>query len=166
MTTNYNSTLTKEIIEVGRLQQQKDSIPSEFSDKILYVADVNPKHARILNLCGNASKSTTAATTIFTTSSTKDTYLTGIGISWTSDATCDSTQYYVDCVLDGQSSVTVLMLLLKQPLTAGNGVQYIEFAYPIKLAKGTTVRHGTTFTVGTTTMNMSFRGFTVDNITA
>ena len=57
------------------------AIPRALAEKIqlVYAVNANP----IVNVVANAERSTTGATNVFTTSPTKNFFLTGLLISWT-----------------------------------------------------------------------------------
>ena len=154
-----NSALMNEVRDVYKLQLGRDKFPKS----VIPVVDVNPKHARIINLHRESIRTTTGTGTMYTTSAIEDTYLTGFTLTLQADVTCDNTSGAFFVTIDGASRPTRIS---KLTTTATSMTLSHTFAYPLKLDRNTTITLGSTFTVGACTMSCMINGFTVSNSNA
>ncbi len=165
MAMNYNSNLTKEIADVGKLQLSRDKIPNEFADKIIPVVDVNPKHSRYVNFMRTLTLLNGTTGTMYTAPLDKDTYLVGAQLSVIKDATATSLISQIAGTLEDGNGFQLLSLN-GFTLTAQDKCVSISLNNPIKLQRGSTVR----VTNGTNVANVSasavILGYTVDNANA
>lgn len=94
------------------------------------------------------------AATIFTTSLVRNTFLVGVGLSLAKDANATSLFSRITARPDGRSGNLELVRIRTEPLTAGQFTENIQFAHPIKLARGSTV----SVTNSTTTASIDTTG--------
>jgi len=125
------------------LSSSVDKIPNETLDKIQLTYPLTPKFS---NRIATLTSSATGSGAIFTTSATKETYICGINIAVTSDATADSTSSSLTVVIDGVAKTPIR--INKQTLTAGSAHAEISFPYPLKIDKNSAVTAVKAFTVG------------------
>lgn len=107
---------------------------------------------------GSNNRATTGTSTVITAASDKDTYITGVQVSITADASSDSTTFLVQIVQNG--ATVRLAQYFKTTLTAYTCVDYINFSKPIKLDRGSIVTIQNTFTVGTSNIGCVLHGYT------
>lgn len=162
----YNSNLTKEIIDVAKIQTSTDGIPTEIADKVVPVIDVNPKHAKISNLVAGTVGSATANNIIQTVLSDRDTYLTVLTLSYIKDVTSTSTYVALNLILDGTTGLVTILYLPCITLTAGNDSISITLRDPIKLKKGSSVQILTDSATANIKMTGTVVGFYDNNINA
>lgn len=147
----YNSDLTKELTDGAKIQTAFDKVPSEIAEKVVPVMEVNPKSLRTINKVYYR----TSAGTMFTTSSTNDTYLLGYTMNASATAAGDNTINFTATVDGDSSSIIIAGLRLKctAAVDADSGNCQLTFPYPIKLAKNTavTISIGGTIATGTYT---------------
>lgn len=148
--------------DVGKIQTSRESIPSQFSDKIIYVVDVNPKHARRCNIVLDASKATTGTLAGYTTPTDKDFFLIGVSYAWTSNAAADNVQAFISLSTEESNAKSVISLK-KETLTAYTTDGFMSFNPPILLKKGSSINLIQSFTVGASTLTAGIVGYTVDN---
>lgn len=164
MAVNRNSNVAEEIRDVLKLQQNVDGNISNVAGQIIPVVDVNPKHARIVNVCQRLTKTTTGDGTVYTTPSDKDFYMTNLQLSFIKDAACDAAT--------GNLSVTAFLpdgsnpFLLSMPiitLTAQQSQGFFNFSAPVLLKKGSAIVSTGSFTAGALSRTVNVIGYTVDN---
>lgn len=107
MATIYNSELTAELIQAGKLQVARDKIPSEIAEKVVPVIDVNPKHARICNLVKRQSIVNSASGIIYSVPSSKKTFICGYSLSVIKDVTSTSDRSKINCYLPSGEAITI-----------------------------------------------------------
>ena len=163
MSQNNNSDLTREIIDIGKLQVGRDFVPNIISNQIVPVIDVNPKHSRRINLLKYVNSVTTGSMTAYTTPIGKDFYLTNMQFSMTKDAACDTATgaYSITAVVDG---VTIRLgmypiVTLKEDTLVINMV----FPFPIKLDQNTSIATSQAFAAGLCARTLCIFGYLVDN---
>lgn len=166
MATNYNSELSKEFTEGGKIQISRDRIPTEFAEKVVPVMEVNPKFFRRINILSTSNKPTTGANTAYTTPTDRDFFLTNVQFSLIKDSTCDQATGTVTLTStqDGVSKTIVAIPVIT--LTAQSESIQVNFPYPIKLDRGVIVTTTATYTVGVMVRQTNLQGYTVDNINA
>ena len=135
------------------------AIPRVLADKIQLVYDVNPR--AIVNIVETVTKSTTGAATVFTASTTKDTFITGV--SWT---------LHVDVSNDGVFSHVSVQLAdgTTRNVVNGRKLTLLEQLYdkvlmfdpPLKMLRGGIVQHSQTFTLGSAAMSTTVFGYTTE----
>lgn len=162
MATIYNSNLTKELVDVARIQVSSDKVPNQIADKVVPVIDVNPKHSRNTNLVKVGVLANSTSGNIFTTDSIKDTYITGVQLGYIKDATATTTLISVAVTLEEQGSTTIVSLP-SLTLTAAYDSIFIPFNNPLKLQRSTTPTVRSATNVGNISANAVLYGFTVDN---
>lgn len=163
MVLNNNSSLSRELIEGGRLQGIQ-GVPKEIIDKIQPVMEVNPKLLRVCNFVRHVSSSATGTSTVISATSSFDVYITSINLNVAYDSAADSTTTYLIATVDGVSRT--LIEIMKVTLTAQDRGVSLTFPIPLKIDRNTAVSLTKTFTVGTGKVACCIVGFTVDNITA
>ena len=158
-----NSDLTNELRDVAKIQVGADIIPNILSNQVVPVIDVNPKHARILNITSGASTSATGASTIYTTPTDKPFYLTTIGFAFIKDVVCDiaTGAMTVKVVINGASQNIIIIPIIT--LTAQSGVYQIDLPKPMLLDRGSTVFMSATFGAGVLSRAGYITGYTLDN---
>lgn len=131
-----------------------EGAPKNLLPNLQGVIDFTPRKHRN-QLSAVLTTAASGATTVFTASSDKVTYLTGLMFSSQRNATCDiaSGALSVSAVFNGTTNTIATMAALT--LTADSQVVYIQFARPIKLDKGSLIRLGNnTFTAGNMTRSV------------
>jgi hypothetical protein len=168
MTKNYNTTLSKEMADVGKIQTSSDRLPSEFADKIIFVADVNPKHSRTTNIIKRSKLDNNTSTTIYTVPAAgtgQKFFLTGASLGLIKDATSTSTITRLNfTAIDG--SACQLLEIPGLSLTAQSEMVSMSFPHPIEILPNS----GITLTNSAAAANISasavIMGYIVDNANA
>jgi hypothetical protein len=167
MATIYNSELSKEIQEGGKLQI-RDKMPNELAEKVVPVMEVNPKLLmRSKCLYGAEVTATTGAspgTVIYTCNSSKKVLITGISYSFIANAACDNITCRIRMTSNGQATYPIT--IFKPTLTAVFEQENIVFPFPLELDKGSTIHHFNVFTAGSCTTNIAIFGYEQDNALA
>lgn len=145
----------------AQLQEGVDEIPSEISKTIWPVIDITPRKHRIANIVRDTGRSTTGTSTVYTTPTDQDFFLTSAFVSGTSDATADNTFFAILATIDGVSRN--LLKIYKTTLTAASISIPISYIFPIKIDRGTNISITTSFSVGTSTVEGGITGYTVTN---
>lgn len=141
---NQNRTITNNIVDTLKLNPISDNIPKTVIPSIQPTFEVNRKIATVRS----ATRSTTGTSTVLTTSSTVDTYLIGVGLSYVKDATCDiaTGRLTVAGAIEGTSQALMSLNILTT--TAQSDSEYVSFSTPVKLDRNAAVTMATTFTAG------------------
>ena len=168
MITNYNSDLTKELVDSGKLQQSSQSIPTEFNDKISFVCDVNPRNARLCKILSSSPfKTASGILTNFTAPTDRDTFITSITAGILKSATCDiatATPIVVSITTDGLTRD--IITFPSETLTAQNMIINQTFNPAIKIDRGSAITVSGTFAAGSLMRTCNVIGFQINNINA
>lgn len=152
-----NPALIRRIANLLSIKLAGDRLPTQSKDFIYPVLIANPLTS---NIHRNTQTASSGATTLFTTSSTKPFFVTGVSISMACDAVSDCTEASIAVVIGG--ATRQLCRLVKLTTTAYDGVQTYTFPFPIELDKNTNITGSKTFTVGSNTFSFSVTGYEVD----
>lgn len=138
-----------------------EGLPSELAKQVVPIIDCTPKNNRITIFCKGGSKETTGASTLFTTPSGKNTYLTAATLTYSKDATCDMALGYVALGVTIDGVVTYPLLISTNTLTAQSGQLCMQFKDPLKLDSGTNVSITASgaYTAGTMARSAVIYGF-------
>jgi len=141
-----------------------EALPTNLdTSKVVAVLDMTPRTHKVTDLVKVGLTTNTGAATIFTTSSTRDTYITGIAFSYAKDATCDSassSQLGITATINGVA--VTLFRLASITLTADTKSVFVTFPFPLKLDRATNVTvTSVTFSVGSLTRGYSVFGYEV-----
>lgn len=166
--TIYNSDLTKGLASNAKIQTAKDKVPNELAEKVVPTMETNPELLRKSTILTNIERSTTTSaspgTTLYTASSTKDTYITALSLSATSSAACDNTIIRIRVTVNNQA--VILLALLKETLTLNSQTATLTLTYPLKIDRGTNISLLNVFTAGSSNLNGCVLGYEVDNTQA
>ena len=159
-----NNDIRNSIKQKLYLDGYSDKVPSEIDDKVQLTVDVSPQSNPdgSHQIYYNATGTNTLSTTIFTSSTTQDTCITGMAMSMTKDVTGVSAVGTVTGYLFNVSSPITILAIQSKTLTVSSGQQSVEFNPPIKLQKGQPVTIGMTSATGLCSINASIWGYTVD----
>ncbi len=162
----YNTDLINEVREVAKIQQLTDTIPKILGQTIVPVIDVNPKHARIINIVQKQAIINSTSGTIYYTPLDKDFYLCGAQLSMIKDSTATSLYSIIQATPFGKTSSVEILMIAGLSLTAQNDSISISFEKPIRLARGTNINLAKSTNVGNVTASGIIYGYLIDNISA
>lgn len=160
MATIYNSQLTRELTDAAKIQVSRDKIPNQLAEKVVPVMEVNPKLLRRANIVRSGTATGTGASTIYTTPSNQDFFLTHAELSIIKDAASDYATggYPLNVTIDGVTRSILIISILT--LTAQNQTVGIAFNTPVKLDRGSTIAlNSASSTAGTFIRAATFGGF-------
>jgi len=130
-----NSKITDRLLEETKAQPYFD-LPKRIADNIQPVLIVNP-HNRVFGV--TTTKSDTASSVFFLTSTTKDTYILAANLSIAKDVVSTSIFSTISLTQDG-GAAGIFFKLNYEPVTAGNIQGSMNWAQtPIKLARGSNI---------------------------
>lgn len=155
-TINNPETLKKIVMDAG-IQTAYDSIPTRLANSVVPVIVANPKP--IVNIVKWIASVGTGTQTLYTTPTDKDFFLTNVIISAQADVNCDNTVYDVTATPD-EGGAIILLRLPKITLTVFQDSISVVFPHPIKIARGTTITFGTTYTAGVSHAVAQIMGYT------
>lgn len=113
---------------------------------------------RIANIVRSNSRATTGSSTVYTTPTDKDFYLTSAQFNYNCDAVCDGTTYILTVNIDGAGQN--ILILRKIATTAGSGGITCNFNTPIKIDRNSSISITQTFAAGNSAMAASITGYT------
>jgi hypothetical protein len=155
-----NRTILNYVTDTLVLNPLSDEIPKNVVPTIQPIFDVNRNITKIMR---SATSPTTGSTTIYSTPTDKDFYLTGIHLGYTADASADNTSVNMTAFIEDGTSAYTILRLPKTTLTATTENITFTPLYPLKINRGTVIQIQSTFTVGSCTRTGSICGF-VDGI--
>lgn len=164
MATIYNSELMKELANAARLQQSRDKIPDQITDKVMPVMEVNPRLLKFSEICKYNTAINALEVTIYQVPTYAEFYLTSVFISVIKDATATSLYSRVRITINGVSCY--LCQIPGITLTAQNQSATISFPFPIKCDKGTLIVLQNSTNVGNVSSVGMITGYEVYNNTA
>jgi hypothetical protein len=139
------------------IQNGADSVPQYLTNQVVPVFDIQPK---ITNFVTQTTSTATGDTTIFTTPTDKDFFITFATIANTANAASDSVVCSIGVTIGG--ATRRIMYLVKETTTAGSQNAEMCFTYPIKVDRGSIIRLTKAFTAGATTVNATIGGYTLE----
>jgi len=154
-----NKDVLDRIIKELGLQSLAEKLPLDLMTTIQPVLISNPE--RIVNVTRAIFKVTSGASTIFTTPTDRDFFLTYATLNVMADATADSTEYGMDIELASGLGENVIEMN-KLSLTAFQNSEGITFNPPVKLSRGSPIRIVQSFSVGASVIGGYIGGYTVD----
>lgn len=143
--------------DVLGLQSGAQAPPLELEPRVQPTVDINPKISNVIKTFVNSVSGTT---TIYTTPSDKDFYLTFAALGLTKDATADLTLSGIQITTDGATKVILPLPL--QTTTAESVHIQLSFPYPLKCDRGTTIQMLGSFTVGAASRRGAIGGFILE----
>lgn len=160
MATINNSDTIKRILNDAKIQTSIDDVPNQLASKVVPVLIANPE--RIVNVIKNYNKANTGASTMYTTPTDKDFYLTDVWLSGSADVLYDGTSARITAIAEGAVAVDVLSHK-NQTLTIFQNVFHNRpFNPPVKLERGSVIAVVLSFAAGTPFYTAGFSGYTVD----
>ena len=156
----YNSAIIERITKLIRLMTSADVVPSELAEKVLPVLEVSPE--KIVNHGGSSNKIVTGLSTLFTTPTDRDFFLTSYSLLNQSDVSADNILVTYQVTLASGEQIN-LIELAKITLTVYQESVTKALNFPIKLKRGSNIVFGSTFTVGVSKTSSSFTGYTVED---
>lgn len=131
------SEVLEALIKGLRLDTARNKIPNEVADKVLPVFKINPTPQIQI---AEATASDATGATIRTTSSTKDTFLTGLFLSVAKSALSTSLHSSIAITTFQKATAVQAIRIRYEPLTAASNLNaFLMFTKPIKLARGLTI---------------------------
>jgi hypothetical protein len=134
----YNSDCTKGLAKNAGISTAKDIVPNQLADKIVPTFETNPEMLRIGNVVKYVEINDATSGTVYTTPTDQDFFITGIQMSYIKDVNATSTIIACRATINGGE--VRLGEFRGITLTAANGSFSRDFANPIKLDRGTTIR--------------------------
>jgi hypothetical protein len=157
-----NTDTIKNLINATGVNVQQDIVPSKLSETVVAVMDIGPNNNRVGTILNPSTfdAANTAALTLATTDTTRDTYVTGAMLSVIKDATATSTRSAIVVTINGLQ--TRLISIPGFTLTAQNQSVFLAFPAPIKLDKGSNITATNTTAVGNVTASAIIYGYNVN----
>lgn len=133
-----NTQTKREIDDAIRGNSVTNLAPTKVSDNVQLVLNVNPKDYKnseivLSNTCVNSTSST-----IYTTPTDRDFYLTSAQLSMIKDAGALSTYSAINCTINGDANVR-LIRVIGLATTAQTESLSISFPAPVKVDRGTAI---------------------------
>ena len=146
-----------------KLDQYTDKVPAVIDDKVSLVMNINPDHNRTISICKTSNCNNAVTTTMITTATNVDTYITGATLSVIKDVTSTSIASYINLVIDGTVAAVSLLSLPGITLTVQNQTASISLNNPIKLSRGSIVSVNNNTAVANIATTATIYGYTVDD---
>lgn len=148
---NRNSSLSEQLRDTFKSQPNIDGIIKNVAMQIVPVVDVNPEHNRKTTVIRQSGSTGTAATTLYTTPTNQDFYLTEASLAYVKNAAFDgatsASLFSINLVIGG--ATTSVIKLPNITLTAGQDSVYLPISPPLKVDRGTNITiSATSFTAG------------------
>lgn len=157
MATIYRNTYLQWLQKILGLQSSKEQPPSTLAPTVQAIVDIVP---RITTVVRRASSATTGGATLYTTPTDKDFYITFVDMAYSKDAANDTTEVYIDCVING--STTRIMSLNVVAATAQADGKIVSLPYPVLVDRNSVVRIVSNFTAGTLNRQGTVGGYILE----
>lgn len=159
-----NSSLIQEIRDVAKTQVGSDILPTTMTNQVVPVIDVNPKHARVVQICKTASITNQSSATVYTTPTDKDFYITALALGLIKDATATTIYVNIKAYVDGVNSDIITLPCIT--LTAQNIGTSLALTTPIKVDKNTAITLNSFSNNANITAYANVHGYEISNIKA
>lgn len=133
-----NSDLTKELIQGAKINTSFDSVPNQIAEKVVPVMECNPK---LLRRSKTVFRSNTASGTVLTTSSVKDTFITGFNAVATNSTAATTGSFYVTITEaeTGAQRLFTFSLPCSNLIDVQEDSIALSLPFPIRLLRGSTI---------------------------
>lgn len=142
---------------VSTMKLDQGSTPNEASEKIVLTFDY--ANVKFCDIVRNVARTATGVSTIYTTPTDQDFYLSSVSVQLIADATNDSTSGFVRATIGGASR---FFLITKFATTATQSAMQWNLPVPIKIDRGTNITVEYTSTAGAMNVNGTIVGFTIE----
>jgi len=158
-------TVDETIKECSRvLGHQVENKPQLDTSKIVLTAEVNPKILKFCNVIIRATSTTSSTSTVYTTPTTGEFYLTGVSLSYSATVLNDQIRLYIQAqTLPANVMVPIIDLNLLTTVAQANTYSR-EFTVPIKIAPGTIIGLVKSFTAGAGVYTALITGYTSEYV--
>jgi len=136
---NYNPTLNLAMVKTFNLKGETSADVADYIQPISIISAPT-------DLIRTATRTATGTSTIFTTSTTKDTFITGVLISLSTDVNANVTQ--CECYVNQGGAARSLARISHALGAAGNNSVFIPFDLPFKPDRGVAVSFAVVSAVG------------------
>lgn len=159
---NVLRTLNNATAYAGYTQQ---NVISEIDRKFQPTVETNPFAVNVCNIVRTGVRATTGTSTVYTTPTDKDFYVTAIALGLTKDVTCDAAtgRLQLSATIDGSAQVLISIPFLT--LTVMDENVSLTLPFPVKIDRNTNITHSLTFTAGAASFTGTVIGFTIDPAT-
>ena len=154
-----NSQLSKELIDGAKIQTSFNQIPTQLSDKVVAVMEVNPKLLRRSDLHFTNVATNATSATIYTTPTNADFYMTSANLSMIKDVTSTSLSSFINAFTNGTNKSVIKIASLT--LTVQTAENSISIEPALKIDRGTVISVGNSTNVGNITSAGQFTGYLV-----
>ena len=148
------------------LGHQVETKPMLDTSKIMLMAEVNPKMLKFCNVAVRATSTTSSTSTIYTTPTDKEFYLTGISLSYSATVLNDQVRVYVQAQTLPSNLMAPIIDINVVTTVAQANTFCRDFTVPIKIAPGTIIGLVKTFTAGAGVYTANITGYTIDYVNA
>lgn len=159
MAKNYNPSIVQDTQKIFNLKAG-DMLGSDLGSMIVPIVNVQ----RTINIVRN-SNNTTSPTTIYTTPTDKEFYLTTVHLSSNQNVTSDNVISWIQVTDDETGVLRRVVQLTRETLTVQSSDVFCQFPLRgIRLKKGSTIDLYHAGTAGTTRVAGTITGYTVETI--
>lgn len=131
-----NSDTIKNVRDSARLSIS-EGFPDKLDEGVKAIIDVTPRNNRIATLVRHATATGSTNALIYTTPTTKDTYITACSVSYSKDATATGAEFWIQTTIDGRTAFICRVAGLTT--TAGTQSMSMSFPVPIKVDRGVSI---------------------------
>jgi len=129
--------------------------PQQVANTVQPVFNVGDKYS---NVVASGELVATGSTTVYTTPTEEDFYLTNAYLNSQCDSACDSTEINLNVVVGGKSCE--LIHFMKFSASSYSRFEDMSFPFPIKLDRNSAITITHTYAAGNATVGASIVGFT------
>ena len=144
----HNSEVIQEIRNATKIQGGADSVPRVLANQIIPVIEVGSKIVKNARAESTQQSNLNGNSTIFTTPTDQDCYITAASLSMAKDVTADTVDCALRCSING--TFRTLLCLAGLTLTAMQDTTSISYPHPIKVDRGTNILINSSRTAGAT----------------
>lgn len=159
MVENQNKEINNSLVRQSKVSGFSQS-QININPNVQPILDVNPE--KFVNKVYQDNTSSTGSKVIATTSTTKDTYISSVHMSFQTDDACDNSYVGLAVTMDG--GLQYIAYVRKISLTAQTRDVFFNFAHPIKVDRGGTIRLVTSFSAGEYAGSVSIHCIEVESL--
>jgi len=157
-----NASTIKEIRKVAGLSIS-EGFPQQLNNSVQAVVDVNPANLRRGDYIKVSARTSTGDLVLATTSTARDTFISGAQLGIIKDATNDGASNYVRITVVIDGITTDIIALPTLTLTAQNSFLSVNFREPIKIDRGSAITcTWVSYAAGLCVRTAGVTGFTVE----
>lgn len=157
MAKHNNPTISQDLLRIFNFKQG-DMLGNDVGNMIVPVINVE----RFVNISRDVTVATNALTTVYTTPTDKDFYLSAACLTYHHDAACTTMSCNMSCFPDNDVTARKILIINPSPSAVSNMVVSNQYRPHIKIKRGTNISIQSANNDGVQRLDGSIQGFTIE----